>query len=160
VLLILGSESDIPKVEPVVVTLSKLGISYELRVASAHRTPERVVELATGARERGFGVIIAAAGLSAALPGTVAAHTTLPVVAIPIAAGTLGGIDALLACAQMPPGVPVATVGIDAGRNAALLAAEILAVSDAALSGRLDVQRREQARAVRAADARVGRARR
>ncbi|MBI5499211.1 MAG: 5-(carboxyamino)imidazole ribonucleotide mutase [Deltaproteobacteria bacterium] len=156
VLVLIGSETDLVKVEPAVTVLSQHGIDTELRVASAHRTPERVVELAMTARDRGFGVIIAAAGLAAALPGTVAAHTTLPVVALPLAAGTLLGIDALLACVQMPPGVPVATVGIDSARNAGLLAVQILALGDPALSSRLAKGRRAMARAIEESDGRIG----
>jgi 5-(carboxyamino)imidazole ribonucleotide mutase len=156
VLVLIGSETDLVKVESAVTVLSQLGIDTELRVASAHRTPERVVELATSARERGFGVIIAAAGLAAALPGVAAAHTTLPVVALPLASGTLGGMDALLACVQMPPGVPTATVGIDSARNAGLLAAQILALGDPALSSRLAKSRKAMARAIEESDGRIG----
>jgi 5-(carboxyamino)imidazole ribonucleotide mutase len=157
VLLVIGSESDLAKVEPATVLLAQLGVDYELRVASAHRTPARVVELAASARAAGFSAIIAAAGLSAALPGVLAAHTTLPVVALPLASGTLGGADALLACAQMPPGVPVAVVGIDSAHNAALLAAQILAVRDKSLATRLEKQRRAMEKSVEEADARIGR---
>lgn len=160
VLVVIGSESDLAKVEPTITVLSQLGIDHELRVASAHRTPDRVVELVSGARDRGFGVVIAAAGLAAALPGAAAAHTTLPVVALPLASGTLGGIDALLACAQMPPGVPTATVGIDAARNAGLLAAQILALGDAALSAKLSKQRRSMAKGIEESDVRLGGGRR
>jgi 5-(carboxyamino)imidazole ribonucleotide mutase len=156
VLVLIGSETDLVKVESAVTVLSQLGIDTELRVASAHRTPERVVELAMTARDRGFGVIIAAAGLAAALPGVAAAHTTLPVVALPLASGTLGGMDALLACVQMPPGVPTATVGIDSARNAGLLAAQILALGDPALSSRLAKSRKSMARAIEESDGRIG----
>lgn len=160
VLVLIGSESDLAKVEPAVTMLSQLGVETELRVASAHRTPDRVVELVSGARDRGFAVIIAAAGLAAALPGAVAAHTTLPVVALPLASGTLGGIDALLACVQMPPGVPTATVGIDAARNAGMLAAEILALGDPALAAKLHKHRKSMARGIEESDARIGGGRR
>jgi 5-(carboxyamino)imidazole ribonucleotide mutase len=160
VLVVIGSESDLAKVEPTITVLSQLGVDHELRVASAHRTPDRVVELVSGARDRGFGVVIAAAGLAAALPGAAAAHTTLPVVALPLASGTLGGIDALLACAQMPPGVPTATVGIDAARNAGLLAAQILALGDPALSAKLNKQRRSMAKGIEESDVRLGGGRR
>jgi len=156
VLVLIGSETDLVKVEAAITVLSRFGVDSELRVASAHRTPERVVEFAMTARDRGFAVIIAAAGLAAALPGVVAAHTTLPVVGLPLASGTLGGLDALLACAQMPPGVPVATVGIDAARNAGLLAAQILATGDPALAARLAKQRKSMARAVEESDGRIG----
>jgi 5-(carboxyamino)imidazole ribonucleotide mutase len=156
VLVLIGSETDLVKVEPAITVLSQLGVDSELRVASAHRTPERVVELVRTARDRGFAVIVAGAGLAAALPGTVAAHTTLPVVALPLASGTLGGLDALLSCAQMPPGIPVATVGIDAARNAGLLAAQILALGDPALSSRLVKARKTMARAIEESDGRIG----
>jgi phosphoribosylaminoimidazole carboxylase PurE protein len=106
--------------------LEEAGVEHEFIVSSAHRDPGRTAELATGAREAGFGVIICGAGLSAALPGVVAAHTDLPVIGVPVSAGTLGGLDALLSIVQMPPGVPVATVGIDNSRNAAHLALRIL----------------------------------
>lgn len=160
VLVLIGSESDLTKVEPTITVLSQLGIDCELRVASAHRTPDRVVELVSGARDRGFAVVIAAAGLAAALPGAAAAHTTLPVVALPLASGTLGGIDALLACAQMPPGVPTATVGIDAARNAGMLAAQILALGDPALAAKLNKQRKSLAKGIEESDARIGGGRR
>ncbi|MBN1770382.1 MAG: 5-(carboxyamino)imidazole ribonucleotide mutase [Deltaproteobacteria bacterium] len=160
VLVLIGSESDLTKVEPTITVLSQLGIDCELRVASAHRTPDRVAELASGARDRGFAVVVAAAGLAAALPGAVAAHTTLPVVALPLASGTLGGIDALLACVQMPPGVPTATVGIDAARNAGMLAAQILALGDPALASKLNKQRKSLTKGIEDSDARIGTGRR
>ena len=131
VLILAGSESDRVVVEKAEKVLREAGVEYEFEVASAHRTPDRVAELARGAEERGFRVVIAAAGLAAALPGVVAAHSRLPVIGLPIAAGALKGIDALLAIAQMPPGVPVAAVGIDAGANAAHLALRILGRSPA-----------------------------
>ncbi|RKY59209.1 MAG: 5-(carboxyamino)imidazole ribonucleotide mutase [Candidatus Latescibacterota bacterium] len=130
VAVVMGSESDREVMKKAVEQLEALGISCETFVASAHRTPERAVGIAQEAEERGFKVIIAGAGLSAALPGVLAAHTTLPVVGVPIASGPLGGIDALLSMVQMPTGVPVATVGINNAKNAAILAAEILALSD------------------------------
>jgi len=160
VLVLIGSESDLGKVEPAITVLSQFGVDTELRVASAHRTPDRVVDLAGGARDRGFAVVIAAAGLAAALPGAAAAHTTLPVIALPLASGTLGGIDALLACVQMPPGVPTATVGIDAARNAGILAAQILALSDPALAAKLQKQRKAMAKGIEESDARIGGGRR
>jgi phosphoribosylaminoimidazole carboxylase PurE protein len=126
VLIVAGSESDRPVVEKAEKVLRDAGVEYAFEVASAHRTPDRVAELAREAEGRGFRVVIAAAGLAAALPGVVAAHSRLPVIGLPVAAGALRGIDALLAIAQMPPGVPVATVGIDAGANAAHLALRIL----------------------------------
>lgn len=129
VLVLMGSESDRPVMEKGVGILEEAGVEVRVVVSSAHRDPEGTARLATGAREEGFSVVICGAGLSAALPGVVAAHTDLPVIGVPIAAGTLGGIDALLSIAQMPPGVPVATVGIDGARNAAHLALRILAGS-------------------------------
>jgi phosphoribosylaminoimidazole carboxylase PurE protein len=126
VLIMAGSESDRPVVEKAEKVLRDAGVEYEFEVASAHRSPERVAELAREAEGRGVKVVIAAAGLAAALPGVVAAHSRLPVIGLPIATGALRGIDALLAIAQMPPGVPVAAVGIDAGANAAHLALRIL----------------------------------
>lgn len=126
VLIVAGSESDRPVVEKAEKVLREAGVAYEFEVASAHRTPDRVAELAKGAEGRGIRVVIAAAGLAAALPGVMAAHSRLPVIGLPVAAGALKGVDALLAIAQMPPGVPVAAVGIDAGANAAHLALRIL----------------------------------
>ena len=126
VLVLVGSESDRPAMEKGLAVLEGAGVEHEFIVSSAHRDPVRTAELATGAREAGYGVIICGAGLSAALPGVVAAHTDLPVIGVPVSAGTLGGLDALLSIVQMPPGVPVATVGIDNSRNAAHLALRIL----------------------------------
>jgi len=125
VLVLMGSESDRPTMEKGVDILREAGVEVRLEVSSAHRQPQRTADLAIGAREAGFGVVICGAGLSAALPGVVAAHTTLPVIGVPISAGTLGGLDALLSVAQMPPGVPVAAVGIDNAKNAAHLALRI-----------------------------------
>jgi phosphoribosylaminoimidazole carboxylase PurE protein len=129
VLIIAGSESDRHVVEKAEKVLRDAGVPYEFEVASAHRSPERVAELAREAEGRGVKVVIAAAGLAAALPGVVAAYSRLPVIGLPVAAGALKGVDALLAIAQMPPGVPVAAVGIDAGANAAHLALRILGLS-------------------------------
>jgi phosphoribosylaminoimidazole carboxylase PurE protein len=126
VLIVAGSESDRPVVEKAEKVLREAGVAYEVEIASAHRSPDRVAELAKGAEGRGVRVVIAAAGLAAALPGVMAAHSKLPVIGLPVAAGALRGVDALLAIAQMPPGVPVAAVGIDAGANAAHLALRIL----------------------------------
>jgi phosphoribosylaminoimidazole carboxylase PurE protein len=126
VLIVAGSESDRPVVEKAEKVLREAGVAYEVEIASAHRTPDRVAELAKAAEGRGVRVVIAAAGLAAALPGVMAAHSKLPVIGLPVATGALRGIDALLAIAQMPPGVPVAAVGIDAGANAAHLALRIL----------------------------------
>ena len=157
VLIVMGSDSDLPVVKPAAEALESLGIPYEMHVASAHRTPERSIALATGARDGGLKVIIAAAGGAAHLAGVLASHTTLPVIGLPIAApsGTLGGMEALLATVQMPSGVPVATVAINGARNAALLAAEILATSDEALAAKLDAMRKEMAEKVQAADVKL-----
>jgi 5-(carboxyamino)imidazole ribonucleotide mutase len=126
--IVMGSKSDVPLMEKAADLLDELGIRHEMRVMSAHRDPDTVAEYAKNARMRGLRVIIAGAGLAAALPGVVAAHTDLPVIGVPLTSKTsvAGGLDALLAIAQMPPGVPVATVGVDNSRNAAALAARIL----------------------------------
>lgn len=126
VLVMMGSESDLPTMEKGVAILREHGVDVQVEVSSAHRQPERTAELASGAESAGFSVVICGAGLSAALPGVVAAHTSLPVIGVPISAGTLGGLDALLSIAQMPPGVPVGAVGIDNSKNAAHLALRIL----------------------------------
>jgi 5-(carboxyamino)imidazole ribonucleotide mutase len=126
VLIIVGSESDKPRIEPAFDVLSKAGVSYEFQVSSAHRQPDQTADLVKGARKKGFRVVIAGAGLSAALPGFAASLTDLPVIGVPFAAGPLNGLDALLATAQVPGGVPVACVGIDNAKNAALLAVRIL----------------------------------
>jgi len=136
VAVIMGSDSDLPVVGKAIKKLKDLGVPVEAHVMSAHRTPAEASAFATNARDNGFGVIIAAAGKAAHLAGVLAAHTTLPVIGIPICA-SLEGLDALLSTAQMPPGIPVATVGIDAAENAALLAAQILAVSDEAVAAKL-----------------------
>ena len=129
--ILMGSKSDMPAMEPAERELTERGIGHEVRVMSAHRDPDVVAEYARNAKLRGLRVIIAGAGLSAALPGVVAAHTSLPVIGVPLtsAKSVAGGLDALLSIAQMPPGVPVACVGVDAARNAAVLAARILASS-------------------------------
>ena len=126
VLIVVGSESDKPRIEPAFEVLSKAGVSYEFHVSSAHRQPDQTADLVKGARKKGFKVVIAGAGLSAALPGFVASVTDLPVIGVPFAVGPLNGLDALLATAQVPGGVPVACVGIDNAQNAALLAVRIL----------------------------------
>lgn len=130
VLILMGSESDRERMEKAVPILRDAGVECDVEVSSAHRQPDRTAELARSAEEKGYGVIICGAGLSAALPGVVAAHTRLPVIGVPLSAGTLGGLDALLSVAQMPPGVPVACVGIDNARNAAHLALRILGLVD------------------------------
>lgn len=126
VLILVGSESDKPRIEPAFDVLNKAGVSYEFHVSSAHRTPDRTSELVKGAKARGVRVVVCGAGLSAALPGFAAALTDLPVIGVPFAVGPLNGLDALLATVQVPPGVPVATVGIDNAKNAAHLALRIL----------------------------------
>ncbi|UCH33453.1 MAG: 5-(carboxyamino)imidazole ribonucleotide mutase [Armatimonadota bacterium] len=145
VAVIMGSESDLQVMQDALRALDELGIEREAHVMSAHRTPQSVARFAAGARERGLKVIIAGAGRAAHLAGAVAAHTTLPVIGVPVAGGTLGGMDALLGMAQMPRGVPVATVAINGARNAALLAAEILALEDARLRAALDELRAQMA---------------
>ncbi len=139
---LMGSVKDETKVRPALDLLDELGIAYETKVVSAHRNPDEVARFAASARQAGFAVIIAAAGKAAHLAGAVAANTTLPVIGIPVAAGGLGGLDALLSTVQMPTGIPVATVGVDAAANAALLAAAILAVEDEGVAANLDAYRR------------------
>ena len=134
---IMGSDSDFPVVSGAIKTLKEYGVPVEVHVMSAHRTPERAAEFSANARENGFGVIIAAAGKAAHLAGVLAAHTTLPVIGIPVKSSTLDGLDALLATFQMPQGIPVATVAIDGAVNAALLAVQMLAVSNGELASRL-----------------------
>ena len=145
---IMGSDSDLPIVEKAIQTLQEYQVPYEVHVYSAHRTPEEARAFALGARENGFGAIIAAAGKAAHLAGAMAANTTLPVIGIPVKSSTLDGIDALLSTVQMPSGMPVATVAIDGAVNAALLSIQILAVSDEALAQRLAVARAEGTRKV------------
>lgn len=136
--ILVGSKSDLPVMEKCTNRFEDLGIDYELEVRSAHRNPDAVAEYVTSAPERGIKVFICAAGMAAHLAGAVAARTNLPVIGIPIAAGTLGGFDALLATVQMPSGVPVATVAVNGAANAAVLAAQILALSDSELAQRLE----------------------
>ena len=137
VAVIMGSDSDWAVVQKAVATLKEYGVPCETHVMSAHRTPEAAAEFSKTARENGFGVIIAAAGKAAHLAGVLAAHTTLPVIGIPVKSSTLDGLDALLATVQMPSGIPVATVAIDGADNAAILAAQMLALSDEALAEKL-----------------------
>lgn len=140
---VMGSDSDWPVVEKAVRQLEALGIETEVRVMSAHRTPEAARNFALTAREAGFGAIIAAAGKAAHLAGALAAASALPVIGIPVKSSTLDGLDALLSTVQMPSGIPVATVAIDGAQNAALLAAQMLAIYDGELAARLDELRRE-----------------
>lgn len=139
--IIMGSDSDLPILRKAMDTLEFLGIPYECHIYSAHRTPEEARQFALNARANGFGAIIAAAGMAAHLAGAIAANTTLPVIGIPCKSTCLDGIDALLSTVMMPSGIPVATVAINGGVNAALLCAQILAVSDAELAARLDAKR-------------------
>jgi 5-(carboxyamino)imidazole ribonucleotide mutase len=135
--IIMGSDSDLEVFSEAAKVLEEFGVSYDMTVGSAHRSPERVQKYSTGARERGVKVLIAGAGGAAHLAGVVAAHTTLPVVGLPVKAKSLDGLDSLLSTVNMPPGVPVATVGINAGKNAGLLAIQIMATTDKELEGKL-----------------------
>ncbi len=143
VMVIMGSASDLPVVKKGLDTLRSLDVPFEVHVSSAHRTPDEAAEFASGAASSGFGVIIAAAGMSAHLAGVIASRTVLPVIGLPCKSNTLDGIDSLLSTVQMPSGIPVATVAIDGAVNAALLAAEILAVNDKTLTGKLCALREE-----------------
>ena len=151
--IIMGSDSDLPIIQKTVDMLRLLDIPFEVHVYSAHRTPVEARGFALSARENGFGVLICAAGMAAHLAGAIAANTTLPVIGIPCKSSALDGMDALLSTVQMPSGIPVATVAINGGANAALLAAQILAVSDGALAAKLDAKRVNDAKAVLAKDA-------
>lgn len=150
--IIMGSDSDLPVVKKATDMLTSLEIPFEVHVYSAHRTPVEARDFALSARENDFGAIIAAAGMAAHLAGALAANTTLPVIGIPCKGGAADGIDALLSTVQMPSGIPVATVALNGGANAALLAAQILAVEDEALACKLDEKRRADAAAVLAKD--------
>lgn len=145
---IMGSDSDMPVVKKGLDILESFGVPYDVYVYSAHRTPEKVAETAKNARNNGYGVIIAAAGLAAHLAGAVAANTTLPVIGIPVKGGAFSGLDALLSTVQMPSGIPVATVAVDGAANAALLAIEILAVTDTDLEKALAEKRKADAEKV------------
>lgn len=148
VAVIMGSDSDFPVVKSALSELKKYGVEFECRVMSAHRTPVQACEFADKAVENGFGVIICAAGMAAHLAGVIAGHTTLPVIGIPMKSAALDGMDALLATVMMPPGVPVATVGIDGAKNAAILAVQMLAVSDESLALKLAESKKAMADAV------------
>ncbi|MBR4553985.1 MAG: 5-(carboxyamino)imidazole ribonucleotide mutase [Ruminococcus sp.] len=152
VAVIMGSDSDFPVVSKAVAELKSYGVPYECRVMSAHRTPSMASDFASDAKENGFGVIICAAGMAAHLAGVIAGHTTLPVIGIPMKSAALEGMDALLATVMMPPGVPVATVGIDGAKNAALLAVQILALSDEELAKKLLAEKQKMAQGVIAKD--------
>ena len=153
--IVMGSDSDLPIIEKTVNVLKELEIPYEVHVYSAHRTPEEAKNWACSARDNGIGVIIAAAGMAAHLAGAIAANTTLPVIGIPCKSAALDGMDALLSTVMMPSGIPVATVAIDGGKNAALLAAEMLAIEDSVLATKLDLKRKNEADAVLKKDANI-----
>lgn len=153
--IVMGSDSDMPVVEKAFSVLDDLGIPYEVHVYSAHRTPGAAARFASEARENGFGVLIGAAGKAAHLAGSLAARTSLPVIGIPIKSSTLDGLDALMSTVQMPSGMPVATVAIDGAANAALLAAQMLAIEDAELAKKLDAMRAAGERRVLAKDAEI-----
>lgn len=143
VAVIMGSDSDWAVVKKAVTELKNFGVEYECHIMSAHRTPRLVSEFAEKAKGAGFGVIICAAGMAAHLAGVVAGHTTLPVIGLPLSSGKLDGLDALLSTVQMPSGIPVATVAVDGAKNAAILAVQILALSNEALSAQLSVFKRQ-----------------
>lgn len=153
--IVMGSDSDLPIIKKVTDTLESLGIEYEAHIYSAHRTPKEAADFALSARKNGFGAIIAAAGMAAHLAGAIAANTTIPVIGIPCKSSVLDGVDALLSTVQMPSGIPVATVAINGGVNAALLAAQIIAVSDEELAAKLDKKRVDDAAVVLEKDAKL-----
>ena len=153
VAIVMGSDSDLPILRKTMDTLSSLDIPYECHIYSAHRTPVEARDFALNARANGFGCIIAAAGMAAHLAGAIAANTTLPVIGIPCKGGMLDGLDALLATVQMPTGIPVATVAMNGAANAALLAAQIIAVEDTELAAKLDQKRADDSAKVLAKDA-------
>ena len=153
--IVMGSDSDLPIIEKAVGTLKEFGVPYEVHVYSAHRTPEEARDFAVNARGRGFGAIIAAAGMAAHLAGAIAANTTLPVIGIPCKSANLDGIDALLSTVQMPSGIPVATVAVNGGVNAALLSIQILAVEDESLAEKILEKRKKDATAVLEKDRKI-----
>ena len=153
--IVMGSDSDLPVIEKAVTVLKELEIPYIVHIYSAHRTPEEARDFALKARENGIGVLIAAAGMAAHLAGAIAANTTIPVIGIPCKGPVFDGMDALLSTVQMPTGIPVATVAVGAGGNAALLAAQILAVSDEELQKKLDAKRKKDAAKVLEKDSAV-----
>ena len=153
--IIMGSKSDLPKLEKAVDILKRFEVPYEIHVFSAHRTPLEARDFSVNARQNGFGVIIAAAGMAAHLAGAIAANTTIPVIGIPVNASSLGGMDALLSTVQMPSGIPVATFCIDGSSNAALLAIEILSLSDDTLADKLDKERKANSEKVLQANTEV-----
>lgn len=155
VAVIIGSDSDFPVVKSALIELKKYGVEFECRVMSAHRTPVEACEFADKAKEKGFGVIICAAGMAAHLAGVIAGHTTLPVIGIPMKSTVLEGMDALLATVMMPPGVPVATVGINGAKNAGILAVQMLAISDDELAEKLAAEKQKMAEGVREKDSKL-----
>jgi 5-(carboxyamino)imidazole ribonucleotide mutase len=155
VAVLMGSDSDLPVVKGAINTLKGFGIPVEVHVMSAHRTPKQACDFSSAAKANGFGVIICAAGKAAHLAGIIAAHTTLPVIGIPIKASTLDGLDALLSTVQMPKGIPVATVAIDGADNAGILAAQMLAISDDELGKKLEQLKLEMVEEVLAKDAKL-----
>ena len=155
VAVIMGSDSDWPSVKPACEQLSQFGIPFEAHIMSAHRTPAQAADFAKNARKNGFGALICAAGMAAHLAGAFAANTTLPVIGIPLKGGAMDGLDALLATVQMPSGIPVATVALNGAKNAAVLAAQILAVSDDALAARLDAARDQMAEQIAQKEAKL-----
>lgn len=155
VAIVMGSDSDLGTMQKAIDKLRSLDIAFEVRILSAHRTPEACAQFSRTAETEGFGAIIAAAGKAAHLAGAIAANTVLPVIGVPVKSSTLDGLDALLSTVQMPSGMPVATVAIDGAENAAILAAQILALSDEALSQRLKAMRREMTEKVEAKDRKI-----
>ncbi len=155
VALIMGSDSDLPALRPCIKMLKNFGIEVEARVISAHRTPDAAATFAKNAKERGFSVIIGAAGKAAHLPGVLAAFTTLPVIGIPIKSSTMDGLDSLLSIVQMPKGIPVATVAIDGGENAAILAAQMIALANPEVAAKLEEHKVNMLREVGEKDARL-----
>lgn len=155
VAIIMGSDSDLPVVKGAVDKLREFGVPFEVHVMSAHRTPDAAAEFSKNAEKNGFGVIISAAGKAAHLGGVLSAHTILPVIGIPIKSSTLDGLDALLATVQMPSGIPVATVAIDGAANAAILAVQMLALSDEDLAAKLNNMKVQMAEAVKAKDEKI-----
>lgn len=153
VAVIMGSDSDFAVVKKAILKLKEFGVPYEVHIMSAHRTPDEAAEFSKNAKKNGFGVIIAAAGMAAHLAGVLAAHTTLPVIGIPIKSAAFDGMDALLATVMMPTGIPVATVAVDGAGNAALLAIQMLALSDDVLAEKLEAMKEEMAQAVAKKDA-------
>lgn len=153
--IIMGSDSDLPIIEKATNVLKELDVPYEVHIYSAHRTPVEARDFAVSARENGFGVLIAAAGMAAHLAGAIAANTTLPVIGIPCKSSVLDGMDALLSTVMMPTGIPVATVAINGGANAALLAAQIIAVEDESLAQKLNAKRTNDAKIVLEKDAKL-----